>query len=286
MTKVLFVDDEPTIRLTLPKILEMHEFEVKAAANVQDALTLMQHEQFDVLLSDLNIGAPSDGFTVVSAMRRLQPDAVTIIITGYPAFESALQAIREQVDDYISKPANVDDLIQTIKEKVKNRTRHVLEPLRQISNVLRNHRDQIVDRYVAGMRRGAFPVDGLNDEEVQNNVPKIVDEVIRDLAQRNSEQIAGSTKAAKEHGHLRKRQGFTVIHLIEEMRMLRNIICETIQKNLLTLDTSALMPDMMRIGNSLDARLREATSSYLKAKKTTIRGNSAGAVTTRRLRAS
>src|SRR5437868_9746999 len=105
-TKVLFVDDEPTIRLTLPKILEMHEFEVKTAATVGEALKLIQSEEFDVLLSDLNIGEQSDGFTVVSAMRRVQPEALTIILTGYPAFESALQAIREQVDDYIAKPAD------------------------------------------------------------------------------------------------------------------------------------------------------------------------------------
>src|ERR1700694_534472 len=128
MTKVLFVDDEPTIRLTLPKILEMHEFEVRTAASVQEALSLIQNEKFDVLLSDLNIGEQSDGFTVVSAMRRVQPEALTIILTGYPAFESALQAIREQVDDYISKPANVDELVNRIKQKVKLGVRHALQP--------------------------------------------------------------------------------------------------------------------------------------------------------------
>src|SRR6266567_5471173 len=52
----------------------------------REILKLIQSEQFDVLLSDLNIGEPSDGFTVVSAMRRIQPDALTIILTGYPAF--------------------------------------------------------------------------------------------------------------------------------------------------------------------------------------------------------
>src|SRR6266436_8300374 len=118
MTKLLFVDDEPTIRLTLPLILEMHEFEVKAAANVGDALALIQSEKFDVLLSDLNIGEPSDGFTVVSAMRRIQPDAITIIITGYPAFETALQAIRNQVDDYVVKPAETEELVKRIRGKL------------------------------------------------------------------------------------------------------------------------------------------------------------------------
>src|SRR4051812_41551871 len=102
--RLLFVDDEASIRLTLPALLEMHGFEVTSCASVAEALTCMQKGQFDVLLSDLNIGEAGDGFTVVSAMRRSQPNAVTIIITGYPAFETALQAIRRQVDDYVVKP--------------------------------------------------------------------------------------------------------------------------------------------------------------------------------------
>ena len=72
-------------------------------------------ETFDVLLSDLNIGNPGDGLTVVSAMRRTQPEAVTMILTGYPAFETALEAIRQQVDDYIVKPADVPALVRAIE---------------------------------------------------------------------------------------------------------------------------------------------------------------------------
>src|SRR6266436_1418499 len=152
MTKLLFVDDEPTIRLTLPLILEMHEFEVKAAANVSDALALIQSEKFDVLLSDLNIGEPSDGFTVVSAMRRTQPDAVTIIITGYPAFETALQAIRSQVDDYIVKPTRADDLVQRIHDRLQRQDRHGPPPLRKVSFVLEDTKESIIHRFVTALR--------------------------------------------------------------------------------------------------------------------------------------
>jgi hypothetical protein len=152
--------------------------------------------------------------------------------------------------------------------------------------VLRSNREQTIRTYVAAMRRGSFPVDSLSDTDVRNNVPEILDEVIRDLEERGNDTSAGVSEAAREHGRLRKRQGFTVIHLIEEMRLLRNILCDTIQKNLLALDTSALMPDIVRIGNSLDARLREAAGSYLKAKKTAVRGSSGGNVTMRNLRAS
>src|SRR5262245_8939226 len=100
-TRLLFVDDEASIRKTLKLILERHGFEVTTSATVPEALTQINHETFDVLISDLNIGQPGDGFTVVSAMRRVQPVAATFILTGYPDFDTALQAIRSQVDDYL-----------------------------------------------------------------------------------------------------------------------------------------------------------------------------------------
>src|SRR5437868_4551877 len=102
----------------------MHGYEVSAAATVAEALKIMNEKSFDVLLTDLNIGQPGDGFTVTSAMRRTQPDAVTIIITGFPAFETALQAIREQVDDYVVKPADVDKLVSCIEDKLQHRQSH------------------------------------------------------------------------------------------------------------------------------------------------------------------
>ena len=263
MTKVLFVDDEPTIRLTLPKILEMHEFEVRAAANVQDALKLIQEEKFDVLLSDLNIGEPSDGFTVVSAMRRVQPDAITIILTGYPAFETALQAIREQVDDYISKPANVDDLITKIKDKVKNHTRHVLAPLRKTYKVLESNRDLIVAAYVTEIKKGEFPVAGLSDADIRNSMPKILSEIMQDL-ESGGNFISGTlAPAAEGHGRLRYRQGFKVHHLIEEARLLRDIVYGVIQQNMLSLDASTVVGDMVRIGDCVDSRLVTAVNAYL-----------------------
>ena len=102
--RVLFVDDESAIRVTLPAILEMRGFEVTVAATVPEALDAIRSKTFDVLLSDLNIGEPGDGFTVVSAMRRTQPNCRTIILTGFPDFDKALRSIREQADDYVVKP--------------------------------------------------------------------------------------------------------------------------------------------------------------------------------------
>ena len=119
--RLLFVDDEPSIRLTLPAILEDHGFAVTTAESVADATAKIGAGCFDVLVSDLNIGEEGDGFLVVGAMKKRHPRCVTIILTGYPAFESALLAIRHHVDDYVVKPAEIDLLLDTIRSKLSER---------------------------------------------------------------------------------------------------------------------------------------------------------------------
>ena len=96
---ILFVDDEDSIRLTLPPLLQSYGFGVTAAATVAEALGLISQHRFDVLICDLNIGHPGDGFTVVSAMRTHQPDALRFILTAYPAFESALKSKRQPLPE-------------------------------------------------------------------------------------------------------------------------------------------------------------------------------------------
>jgi DNA-binding NtrC family response regulator len=119
--RLLFVDDEEGIRATLPLLLQARGFDVRVAANVSEALSQMKTHGFDVLLSDLNIGKDDDGFTVVQAMRKTHPHCVNILLTGYPGFESALQALHDEVDDYFVKPADLDSLISTIERKLRSR---------------------------------------------------------------------------------------------------------------------------------------------------------------------
>lgn len=118
LNRLLIVDDEESIRLTLPRILQERGFDVKVAASVPEAIQKIQDYEFDALLSDLNIGQQGDGFVVVRAMRQVNPHCVTVILTGYPGFETAVQGIRHQIDDYIVKPADIDFLVASLKEKL------------------------------------------------------------------------------------------------------------------------------------------------------------------------
>ena len=121
--RLLFVDDEEGIRLTLPQILQRRGFEVRVAASVPEALAEINNHEFDVLLSDLNIGKEGDGFAVVRAMREVHPNCVTILLTGYPSFETAVQAMREEVDDYFVKPAEIDELVGSIERRLARRAK-------------------------------------------------------------------------------------------------------------------------------------------------------------------
>src|SRR5438874_13268254 len=132
--ELLFVDDEPSIRLTLPPILQERGFHVQVAANVSAALTAIKARHFDILLSDINIDRESDGFTVAEAMREANPDAVTILLTGYPAFESAVRSIRVEVDDYFTKPADLDAIVSTIDRKLLARGIERPVPIKKASH--------------------------------------------------------------------------------------------------------------------------------------------------------
>jgi len=96
--RLLLVDDNQALLITLRLVLEHNGFEVVSAANVNEALKFIGSQTFDVLLSDLHMPQPGDGLTVVSAMRNTNPKAVTLIFSAYPEMQQATAAILKQAD--------------------------------------------------------------------------------------------------------------------------------------------------------------------------------------------
>ena len=112
--RILFVDDEVGIRLTLPRILAKHGFDVTVVASVADAIAEIAAQKFDALLSDLNLPLPNEGFVVIDVMRREQPWCVNFILTGYPGDASAVQAVDHEAAHYFTKPVESEELVNTI----------------------------------------------------------------------------------------------------------------------------------------------------------------------------
>jgi PAS domain S-box-containing protein len=262
--RILCVDDDPAVLKSLEMILLYSGFEVDAVPTVAEALDRISHKTFDVLLSDLNIGEPGDGFTVVSAMRRVQPTTSTFILTGYPDIESAIQAIRNQVDDYFTKPLNVQDLLAAIHSsrspaKVTSKA-HV--PLK-VWEFVRRNKESICSQWIRQVMKdpdlAALP---LTEEQRRDHLPDLLEAC---ASSSQGGQLALSDRAvelARQHGRERYNQGYSIPQIVFECRVLQHVTSSTIQRHLLTIDLSTLVPDTFAIGESVQAALEIAIRAY------------------------
>ena|SRR5579864_620653 len=119
--EVLLVDDDAAVRNMMALTLEHKGFKLVSAANVTEALKHIATESFDVLLTDLHMPNPGDGFTAVTAMRHSQPNGLTLLVSGYPDVQSAMAAILLEADEVIVKPFDVGKLANLIREKMLTR---------------------------------------------------------------------------------------------------------------------------------------------------------------------
>jgi ActR/RegA family two-component response regulator len=261
--RLLFVDDEPVIRMSLAAVLTMHDFEVTTAATVAEALQHITTAKFDILLSDLNIGNPGDGLTVVSAMRRTQPDAVTMILTGYPAFETALEAIRQQVDDYIVKPANIPTLVKTIESKMAAPPRQrQLPPPKRVAMLLQEHADRIEELWISAVQNdNALSQLPLSRQQRLSYLAGILEEIICSAQTYSGEQAANRVHSAIEGSGLHRFEGHAPATLLAEFCLLRRILAQVVQENLLAVNLSYVVPDLARVNENLDEQVQAALSS-------------------------
>lgn len=79
---------------------------------------MIRVQEFDLLLTDLNIDRVGDRFEVVRAMHDANPHCLTVILTGYPSLESAIEGIHEALDDYVTKPTDTDALIAMLSGRL------------------------------------------------------------------------------------------------------------------------------------------------------------------------
>lgn len=258
------------IRFTLSAVLSKYDFEVTVAASVAEALQKITSETFDILLSDLNIGNPGDGLTVVSAMRRTQPKAVTMILTGYPAFETALEAIRQQVDDYIVKPADIPSLVNAIESRLATppRQRHFVPPKR-VAMILQEHLERIGELWLAAVQKDdALSRLAVKEEQRRHYLKGILEQVVRAAQSYSGEETARHKLSSGGYDRRRDLEGYTPGMMLAEFCLLRRVIAQIVQENLLAVNLSHLVPDLARVNESLDEQAQAALvtlSEYIDA---------------------
>ncbi|WP_409523747.1 sigma-54-dependent transcriptional regulator [Nitrincola sp. MINF-07-Sa-05] len=109
MSRILIVEDERIIRAALRRLLEKNHYDVSDASSVDEAASLLAAEKFDLIISDLRLpGAPG---TDLIAMARKIP---VLIMTSYASLRSAVDAMKLGAVDYIAKPFDHDEMLNTI----------------------------------------------------------------------------------------------------------------------------------------------------------------------------
>lgn len=132
--RVLVVEDEENMRNLLSQLLRQEGFDVDTAADGDAALRKASSGEFDLVLLDVRI-PDKDGMQVLRELRREDPGAVVMIVTGYATLEMAVEAMREGAFDYISKPFKKDELLLKVRralehEQLREENRKLAEELR------------------------------------------------------------------------------------------------------------------------------------------------------------
>ncbi len=111
--RILLVDDEPAILLTLKAILEMKDFEVETAASCAEAVQKLDADLFHLVITDMRMETETAGFDVIRAARQKPYDPATAILTAYPALGCEWKSKGAQ--SLFIKPVNTDELVRQIE---------------------------------------------------------------------------------------------------------------------------------------------------------------------------
>ncbi len=122
--RVLVVDDEQPVRVTLKEVLSREGYEVLTASSGQEALQVMGDTAVDLVMVDLKMEG-MDGLTLMGEIKQRWPATVLIILTGYATLESALKALRYGAHDYLLKPSGPEDIKRSVRKGLEKRWREV-----------------------------------------------------------------------------------------------------------------------------------------------------------------
>jgi two-component system OmpR family response regulator len=131
-TRILIVDDEDTLRMTLADLLASEEREIVTAASGEEALAYLEDGIFDLLVVDL-IMPGIDGLQVIDVAQKLSPQARIIMLTAYGTLDSAIQAMRRGATDYLLKPATAPQIEAAVDRALQQRFEEA-------------HRQELIDR--------------------------------------------------------------------------------------------------------------------------------------------
>ncbi|NPA49432.1 MAG: response regulator [Thermodesulfobacteria bacterium] len=136
LIRILIAEDERPFRVLLSEELQEENRLIKTAADGLEALELLKEEDFDLLITDLKM-PQMGGIELLKEAKRLRPDLLVIVITGYASLETAILALKEGAYDYIRKPFSLEELKVSVNNActrilLERENKRLLEDLKKV----------------------------------------------------------------------------------------------------------------------------------------------------------
>ena len=115
---ILIVDDEESVRDSLLSWFTEDGFRVECAENAKKALSMLESDQFDIILADIKMPG-MDGLEMLRRIKSLKSDSIVIVMTAFATVDTAVKALKDGAFDYVTKPFDPDDLTHLIRNATK-----------------------------------------------------------------------------------------------------------------------------------------------------------------------
>jgi DNA-binding response OmpR family regulator len=119
-SNILVVDDEPVARQSMTDILRLEGYTVNSVPNGQSAVEYVRTHPVELMIVDLRMPG-MDGLEVVQVVNQISPETEVILLTAFGSTESAIQALRLRIHDYLLKPAPPTQVVNSVKKGLSRR---------------------------------------------------------------------------------------------------------------------------------------------------------------------
>jgi response regulator RpfG family c-di-GMP phosphodiesterase len=155
--RILVVEDEAGMRLLLQTVLEVEGYQVEVAESGEVALELLRARDYQLLITDLRMPG-LDGMELLRQARAWHPELSVIMVTGYATIDNAVAALRRGVNDYLTKPFDIQDLRRSVaralqERRLRDQTTRVLTHLRQTNTELLLVKNQLEQEMLSAERK-------------------------------------------------------------------------------------------------------------------------------------
>ncbi len=119
--RILVVDDSKVMRDMLTQQLTEFEYEPRAVNNGDEALEALQHDHFDVVITDLVMPGKVDGLKLLEIIKQEVENIAVVLMTGHASMDTALEAMKKGAVKYFSKPFKLEKMLNLLEKIAKDK---------------------------------------------------------------------------------------------------------------------------------------------------------------------